>query len=104
MRSRLVMNVIPRSGWKDFTPLMVLKSAAGWYVGTLFNDPEEPGFVEPGSRDTTYFEKKEDAEKVLAQMELIWAASPEDMAMHIFEDWLNLSGLDPQGVGYRLTP
>jgi hypothetical protein len=44
----------------SYTELQVLKSAAGYYVGTLYNDPE--GWQEPGSRDSDYFATREAAQ------------------------------------------
>ncbi len=41
---------------QSYGPLQVLKSAAGFYVGTLFNEgTEEHPFLIPGSRDSDYF-------------------------------------------------
>jgi hypothetical protein len=58
-----------KSGYSD---LQVLKSAAGWYVGTTFwNTEDVPGvsFMEPGSRDSDYFASKEEAEDFLRRLE-----------------------------------
>ena len=57
----------------EYTDLQVLKSAAGYYIGTLFihyNDSrsETPGLIEPGSRDSQYFATKEEAEQTLSTM------------------------------------
>lgn len=38
----------------NYSPLKVMKSAAGYYVGTSHTDPTY-GFEEPGSRDSGYF-------------------------------------------------
>ena len=48
---------------EGYTDLMVLQSAAGWYIGTLYQ--EDDGYYSPGSRDSIYFKTKEEAEKVL---------------------------------------
>ena len=51
-----------------YSDLQVLKSNAGYYIGTIFthNGKEMPeGFTEPGSRDSGYFLKKEKAEEFL---------------------------------------
>jgi len=45
---------IGESDKSNYTPLKVLRSAAGFYVGTEYKDPKT-GFVEPGSRDSGYF-------------------------------------------------
>lgn len=69
MKSDLVMNApyIKRDDRRRYTDLQVLRSNAGWYVGTLYNNPE--GFQEPGSRDSGYFATKEEAEAELKLME-----------------------------------
>jgi len=52
----------------NYSELQVLKSAAGYYIGTLYTNPsysEFPGLIEPGSRDSEYFATKEEAQAVL---------------------------------------
>jgi len=49
-----------------YTDLMVLRSAAGWYVGTLYNDPA--GFQDAGSRDSDYFATEAEAAEYLRQI------------------------------------
>lgn len=44
-----------------YSPLKVMKSAAGYYVGTTHTDPTYR-FEEPGSRDSGYFGSREDAQ------------------------------------------
>ena len=46
-----------------YTDLQVLQSGAGFYIGTMYNNPD--GFQEPGSRDSGYFATREEAEKEL---------------------------------------
>jgi hypothetical protein len=46
-----------------YSALQVMKSAAGYYVGTTYTD--EDGFQGPGSRDSGYFPTKEAAERFL---------------------------------------
>jgi hypothetical protein len=71
MKSPQVTNVDPIN--KDgYTDLMVCMSAAGYYVGTMYNNFTETGelmFQEPGSRDTGYYETREQAEYVLRMIE-----------------------------------
>lgn len=57
---------IPEDDKPNYSPLQVLHSPAGWYVGTMYNDPG--GFQEPGSRDSDYFATKEEAEAFLDAM------------------------------------
>jgi hypothetical protein len=74
MKSPMVQNLdcIPdKSGYSE---LQVLRSAAGYYVGTLHTD--ENGFVEPGSRDSGYFGSREEAARYLAMVES--AANPQE--------------------------
>ncbi len=54
----------------NYSDLQVLRSAAGWYVGTLFHGTEDgQPFTEPGSRDSGYFGTKGEAEAHLRAIE-----------------------------------
>lgn len=57
-----------KSGYSE---LKVMRSAAGWYVGTTFRNTEIPGMVfdEPGSRDTGYFATEAEAAEYLRRLE-----------------------------------
>ena len=79
-----------------FSDLQVLRSAAGWYIGTIHTD--EKGFQEPGSRDSTYFASEEIAKKVLDKL----VKMQDDI--DFWESWLFNAGYDPHCVGYRYTP
>jgi hypothetical protein len=48
-----------------YSDLMILKSNAGYYIGTLFADYDD-GCIVPGSRDSEYFETSELAATALA--------------------------------------
>jgi hypothetical protein len=96
MRSLQIKNVVPLAEQDQFSDLKVMKSGAGYYVGTTYTDPAT-GYSEPGSRDTDYY-TKEDAERVLAALEKF------EKDMNGFEQWLIVNKLDPRGVGYRLNP
>lgn len=63
-----------KSGYSD---LQVLRSGAGYYVGTIYTDPED-GFTEPGSRDSGYFRTHEDAEKYLKLITVFEGAGTRD--------------------------
>ena len=52
---------------ENYTKLMVLKSPAGYYIGTIYEDPA--GFQEPGSRDSDYFDTRAQAETFLYMLE-----------------------------------
>ena len=66
MKSPMVQNApyIPKSEKCCYSDLQVMKSAAGYYVGTIYTDPKD-GFKEPGSRDSDYFATQEEAEQEL---------------------------------------
>lgn len=58
-----------RGGYSD---LKVLSSAAGFYIGTLYEEFDAGGkcvWQEPGSRDSGYFRTADDAAKELRQIE-----------------------------------
>jgi len=65
----MVMNSIdiPEVEKSRFSDLGVLRSAAGYYIGTTFCDAS--GDELPGSRDSTYFGTKESALKFLTDIE-----------------------------------
>lgn len=46
-----------------YSDLQVLRSAAGWYVGTTHYNKK--GFYEPGSRESEYFRTHHDAHAAL---------------------------------------
>lgn len=55
---------------RRYSDLMVLRSGAGWYIGTIYtNPPKDGGFQEPGSRDSIYFATEAEAEAELAYWE-----------------------------------
>lgn len=62
MRSPMVKNAGYISNKEGYSELKVMRSAAGFYVGT---DYTENNFVEPGSRDSEYFDDREKAERFL---------------------------------------
>lgn len=62
MKSPIVMDLEPLE--TCYSDLQVLRSAAGWYIGTTYTHDENsdtPGLVEPGSRDSEYFPTMESA-------------------------------------------
>ena len=106
MKSFQVLNL--GFAYTGYSELQVMRSAAGFYLGTIYTDPEY-GFQEPGSRDSDYFVHKEQASQALAKLE--WFAencSPKDKEDWTFistwELWLIKEGLDPHCVGYRMYP
>ena len=105
MRSLQVLNVY-RGNYTGFSELQVLRSAAGFYIGTTYTDPEN-GWGEPGSRDSDYFVHKEQAMMALAKLEEL-SGRPElaedEAFIWAWEAWLTKEGLNPRGVGYRMEP
>lgn len=71
MKSVIVQNVIPADQQSGYTELQVLRSNAGYYVGTMYRNVEENGQVweEPGSRDSDYFRTREEAQRFLDTVE-----------------------------------
>lgn len=105
MRSLQVQMIEDKESEKRYSDLQVLRSAAGFYIGTIYNNPEMGGFQEPGSRDSTYFEHEEIAEQALAKLEHFYATIPEeDLAITTWEAYLFKEGLDPWLTGYRFYP
>jgi|TARA_R110000765_G_scaffold71994_4_gene139790 hypothetical protein len=58
-RSPIVEDVCPEEAG-DYSDLKVMRSAAGYYIGTSYNDPDM-GPV-PGSRDSGYYPTEEAAQ------------------------------------------
>lgn len=64
-RSPLVERIVPADQHIHYSDLQVLQSGVGWYIGTLYTDPEH-GFTEPGSRTSEYFSSAAAASEALA--------------------------------------
>lgn len=62
MQSPMVKNLDYINNKKGYSELQVLRSQAGWYVGTTYT---EDGVTEPGSRDSGYFPTREEADQYL---------------------------------------
>lgn len=67
-----------------YSDLIVLRSNAGYYLGTLFNGTE---FTEPGSRDTSYLETKSQAELALKVLSQLANDMRGQMEETIIENW-----------------
>ena len=52
-----------------YSELQILKSAAGHYLGTTYQDPTNGNHPEPGTRDSEYFRDKSAAETLLRHIE-----------------------------------
>ncbi len=53
---------------ENYSDLQVLRSAAGYYVGTIYNNHTHP---EPGSRDTGYFLSEDEAKYALQTLVML---------------------------------
>ena len=89
-----------------YSPLQVMQSAAGWYIGTSYDSQE--GFLEPGSRDSDYYPTKEEADWAFRYLENLWLLCkhelcPEDIA-NKWADQMWKLGRDKRRVGYRFEP
>lgn len=72
MKSPIVTNADYINDKSGYTDLQVLKSAAGYFVGTLFEERDATGeviFIDMGSRDSGYFETKKEAKEYLSTIE-----------------------------------
>ena len=63
MKSPMVTSAEYIKDSERYSDLQVLQSAAGFYVGTVYENPH--GYSEPGSRDSDYFATREQAEAYL---------------------------------------
>ena len=61
-RSKIVDGMPPDPEPGHYSDLQVLRSAAGYYIGTLWHGK---GHTEPGTRDSGYFATEAEAQKVL---------------------------------------
>jgi hypothetical protein len=103
MRSLQVKLVDPANEAR-YSDLQVLKSAAGYYVGTIYSDGQ---YGEPGSRDTDYFPTKKAANVALALLEWLSSAShkySDQVIIAFFNKHLTELNLNANNVGYRITP
>ena len=66
MKSQLV----PIEDRKDYSELQVLKSAAGYYIGSLYQDGS------PGTRDSEYFPTEEAAHDALRSQSWVQRQQP----------------------------
>jgi hypothetical protein len=70
MRSFIVMNVADDEAERaKYSDLKIMKSPAGYYVGTTYNAAGREGFDEPGSRDSDYFATEAEAQAFLSRLE-----------------------------------
>lgn len=72
MKSPMVTNLaIPNK--EGYSELQVLRSNAGYYIGTMYTNVEEDGtsWESPGSRDSGYYANEEDAAHALSAIKLM---------------------------------
>lgn len=64
MKSPMVEGLDCIKDKENYSDLEVLCSGAGFYIGTMYHNPE--GFWEPGSRDSwDYYQTREEAQAAL---------------------------------------
>ena len=74
MKSPMITKAKYLTNKSGYTDLMVCQSAAGYYIGTMWEEKNAAGEVlwqEPGSRDSDYYKTAEDAQKCLNLMLLL---------------------------------
>jgi hypothetical protein len=78
MKSPMVETLQCVTNKSGYSELQVLRSPAGWYVGTLYWNTDEPThhYEQPGSRDSCYFRTEDEAKEYLRLLE---AANPESI-------------------------
>jgi len=81
----LLLNQSPEETAR-YSDIQVLKSNAGWYLGTVYSAVE--GWKEPGSRDTDYYATEERAKESLAILENCGKQFPNDLEAAI-DAWEN---------------
>ena len=74
MKSPMVSNQPYITNKEGYSEMQVLRSGAGYYVGTTYTGPD--GFVEPGSRDSGYFATHDEAQKYLDMVATV--ANPQE--------------------------
>lgn len=64
----------------NYSDLQVLKSGAGWYIGTIYTHPpgsDMPGLIEPGTRDSyDYYAREEEARAVFERGDWVQRQHP----------------------------
>lgn len=102
MRSYQIQYCVSKAEEERYSDLQVMQSAAGYYIGTVYQEEEFPA---PGSRDTNYFQSKELAAKALTILEKSAEAHGYMFPEFIVGDWMekckNELNLD---VYYRWEP
>lgn len=69
MKSPMVSNASYISDKSGYSEMKVLRSGAGYYIGTIYTYPID-GLQEPGSRDSDYFATEEQARAYLRTIEI----------------------------------
>ena len=68
VKSKIVESMGPDNEPGHYSDLQVLKSAAGWYIGTIWQGDD--GWTEPGSRDSGYFKTQAQAQRCLNRIDV----------------------------------
>ena len=89
---------ITEEEYAKYSELKVLKSGAGYYIGTTFKGDH---FNERGSRDTSYFGTEETAKEALELLEKLYMCHGDKC----IEPWeLSMSKKLGRSIEYRFYP
>jgi len=105
MKSYQVQEICIPAEQPYYSDLKVLKSAAGYYIGTEYHSVYG---TTPGSRDSDYYPTEEKAKYALLCLEnldRLWSKdlSPRDIAA-TWARQMHILNCDPRQVGYRFYP
>jgi hypothetical protein len=86
-----------------YSELLVLRSGSAYYLGTFYTGTD--GFVEPGSRDTSYVETKSQAELALRVLNQLCNDMKGQMEETIIENWeVTMMSRHNLEIFYRYNP
>ena len=87
-----------------YSDLQVLESAAGFYIGTLFNVAGVTTSPEPGSRDSNYFPHLIQAQTALDYLEVLALSGKSKYPFDLLVWEMKFTHLFKINVKYRLSP
>ena len=87
-----------------YSDLQVLESAAGFYIGTIFNVDGVTTRPEPGSRDSTYFPHLIQAQTALDYLEVLALSGKSKYPFDLLVWEMKFTHLFKINVKYRLAP
>jgi len=87
-----------------YSPLQILETHAGFYLGTIFTPPTKPSYPEPGSRDTTYFQTLEHAQIAFHQLTLLAQSGKSKYPFDLAVWERDMTFRFKYAVKYRMSP